>query len=210
MNDHPYDQLLNAEPAPPMQLAPLLRYLSDAFALLDDWIRQPDEDDPIVLGIGKRRKTAGNGETTLQVVRRSHLSSAGDNGEVRLLHPADENGRPRYEDTYERNDEGATELMRDISLHATERTEARSQWNTWARQHLARTPEEIRIALQNAPGYYVQCPLDAYGKPMHVVATLETVLEGEDPAGPRTREVAINVETQRLLERLASCVEPLP
>ena len=70
-----------------------------------------------------------------------------------------------------------------------------------------RHPEEIRIALGAAPGYYVQCPLDCDGKPMHVVATLELVLEDEDPEGPRTREIPVNAETERLLQLLATCVE---
>ena len=191
MNDHPYDELLHATPTPPPELHPLLKYLSDAFALLANWILQPGENDP----------------HRLHIASRAHLSTTAEPGQVRLHHPDDEEGRPGYADTYERTNDGAAELLRDVSLQAVPRTEARSQWNTWDTE--ARRPEEIRIALRDAPGYYVQCPLDSDGKPYHAIATLERTPEDEDPNGARTVTVPVNRETERLLQMLTTCVAPL-
>lgn len=194
MTEHPYD-FLRAEPEPPQELHALLRYLSDAFTLLDDWILQPPGHDPDAIRIADRR----------HVVATPEDGQAGP-GRFGLNHP-DTQERRGYTDRYERNAAGAEELQHDIVVHAVERTEARSQWNTWETR--PRPPEEIRIALRDAPGYHVQCPLDCDGKPMHVIATLEIALEDEDPAGPRTREVPVNRETEHLLQRLAACVRPL-
>ena len=197
MNDHPYD-FLNAEPTPPPELHTLLKYLSDAFALMEEWILQPQETDPVVLQIPDRQIEAKNpaGGVT-RATAEDHL--------VRLRHPGDDE-RTGYAEAYERSPAGAAQLRRDVRLQTVLRTEARSLWNTW--DDRARKPEEIRIALAAAPGYYVQCPLDCEGEPMHVVATLELVLDDEDPDGPRTREVPVNPETERLLQLLATCVGP--
>ncbi len=208
MNDHPY-HFLNVKPAPPAELHALLKYLSDAFALIEDWILQPEENDPVVLQISDRpieAKSPSGDMTRMYVTRRSHLDATAEDHLVRLQHPGDDE-RAGYAEAYERSPAGAAELRRDIWLQTVERTEARSQWNTWDSK--ARHPEEIRIALRAAPGYYVQCPLDCDGKPMHVVATLELVLDDEDPDGPRTREIPVNPETERLLQLLATCVRPL-
>lgn len=191
MNDHPYDELLHAEPAPPPELHPVLRYLSDAFTLLEHWILRPGDDDPHVL----------------RSASRTHLSTTAEDGQVRLHHPGDDEGRPGYAETYERTAGGAAELRRDVGLRAVLRTEARSQWNTWDTE--ARGPEEVRIALRDAPGYFVQCPLDCDGKTYHTIATLERTPEDEDPDGARTVEVPVNRETECLLQMLATCVGPL-
>ena len=191
MNDHPYDELLHAKPTPPPELHALLKYLSDAFTLLSDWIVEPGEDDP----------------DRLQIASRAHLSTTVEPGVVLLQHPDDEDGRPGYGESYERTNSGGAELLHDVSLQAVARTDARSVWNTWDRE--ARRPEEIRIALRDAPGYYVQCPLDADGKPYHVVATLERTPDDEDPDGDRTVEVPINRQTEHLLQMLATCVSPV-
>ncbi len=207
-DDHPYD-FLNVDPAPPRELHSLLKYLSDAFALIEDWILQPEETDPVILQISNRpieAKNPAGGVTRIYVKRRSHLDATGEDHLVRLHHPG-EDERAGYAEAYERSPAGAAELRRDVGLQTVLRTEARSQWNTWDGK--PRHPEEIRIALGAAPGYYVQCPLDCDGKPMHVVATLELVLEDEDPEGPRTREIPVNAETERLLQLLATCVEPI-
>ena len=94
----------------------------------------------------------------------------------------------------------ATEA-REISTRATRR---------W---HLApgadRRADEIRIALRDAPGYYVQCPLDSDRKPYEVQATLERTPDDEEPDGARTVEVPVNRETEHLLQMLAGCVSPL-
>ena len=194
MNDEPY-AFLHAEPAPPNELHALLRYLSDAFTLLDDWILQP----------------AGDDAEPLRIAGREHLSAttrdgAADPHGFELHHPGGE-GRPGYREQYERNADGAEDLRHTIVVHAAERTEARSQWNAW--DNRPRRAEQIRIALRDAPGYYVQCPLESDDKPMHVIATLETALEDEEPDSPRTREVPINEETGYLLRRLAACVDSL-
>ena len=199
MNDHPYD-FLNAEPAPPPELHTLLKYLSDAFALMEEWILQPQESDPVVLQISDRpieAKSPAGDVTRIYVTRRSHLDATAEDHLVRLRH-SDDDERTGYAEAYERSPAGAAELRRDVGLQTVLRTEARSQWNTW--DDKARKPEEIRIALAAAPGYYVQCPLDCEGKPMHVVATLELVLDDEDPDGPRTRDIPVNPETERLLQ----------
>ena len=186
----PYSRLLHDIPTPPRELQTLLPYLSDAFTLLNDWILQPGEDEPHVL----------------RIPGRAHLSKGEDN-QVQLYHPGNDEGRPGYAETYERTEAGAAELRHDIALRATLHTEARSQWNTWTSE--PHRPEEIRIALRDAPGYYAQCPLDCEGKPHHVLVTLELAPRDEDPDGARTSEVQINQETSYLLEMLASCVYPL-
>lgn len=183
-----YGKLLHAAPAPPPELHPLLRYLSDAFTLLEDWVLQPHQNAAHVGTLKKR--------THLKTTTRGH---------VQLRHPDSADLGRGYAETYERSEAGAAELRHDVGLRATLRTESRSQWTTWTSK--ARAPEEIRIALRDAPGYYVQCPLDCDDKPIHVVATLERTLEDEDPDGPRTTEVPINPEAQRLLQMLATCVE---
>ncbi|MYH29941.1 MAG: hypothetical protein F4137_14055 [Acidobacteria bacterium] len=209
MHDRPYEELLINEPAPPTELHPLLQYLSDAFALLEHWILRPGDQDLRVLQIDCRTHPAAGTETrgiSKHATKRWHLGPTTEDGQVRLLHPEDGDGRPGWPATYERTAAGAAELRRDVGLRAALRTEARSQWNTWTCER--RPPEEIRIALRDAPGYYVQCPLDCDGKPMHVVATLEFVIDDEDLDGPRTREIPINPETERLLQLLATCVRP--
>lgn len=195
MNDQPYHELLHATPTPPPELHPLLKYLSDAFALLEDWILQPAGNDPHMRQIGSRTHA------------RTHLSAAHEDGRVRLRHPDNDEGRAEYAETYERTANGAAELRRDVGLFTVLRTEARSQWSEW--DTAARRPEEIRIALRDAPGYYVQCPLDSDGNPYHVLATLERTPEDEDPDGARTVEVPVNRETEHLLQMLATCVSPL-
>ena len=187
--DEPYRELLHAAPAPPPELHPLLRYLSDAFTLLDGWILQPD------------RAAADIGALT----KRTHLETTPE-GHVQLRHPDSADLGRGYAEAYPRTETGAANLRHDVGLRATLRTESRSQWTTWTNE--AREPEQIRIALRDAPGYYVQCPLDCDGKPIHVVATLERTLDDEDPDGPRTTEVPVNPEAERLLQMLATCVEP--
>ena len=182
-----YDKVLHAAPAPPAELHRLLRYLSDAFALLEDWILQPERTAADVSDLGKR----------------SHLEST-TAGEIQLHHPESGDLEGGYTETYERSEAGAAELRHDIEVQATLRTEARSQWKPWSAKPCA--PEEIRIALRDAPGYYVQCPLDCEDKPMHVVATLERTPEDEDPDGARTIEVRVNPDAERLLQMLATCV----
>ena len=210
MHDRPYEELLTAEPAPPPELHALLQYLSDAFALLEHWILRPGEKDPRILRIGYRTHPAARSETgeiSTCATRRWHLGPAAEDGQVRLLHPEDNEGRPGWPGTYERSAAGAAELLHDIGLRTVLQTEARSQWNTWDIE--PRRPEEIRIALRDAPGYYVQCPLDSDGKPYHVLATLERTPEDEDPDGVRTIKVPVNPETEHLLQMLATCVSPL-
>ena len=210
MNDRPYDELLNAEPAPPPELHALLQYLSDAFALLEHWILRPTDKDPGVLQIGSRTHPAAGtetGEISSQATRRWHLGPSTEDGQVRLLHPGDSEGRPGWPGTYERSAAGAAELLHDVSVRSVLQTEARSQWNEWDTE--ARRAEEIRIALRDAPGYYVHCPLDSDGKPYDVLATLERTPEDEDPDGARTVEVPVNRETEHLLRMLATCVGPL-
>ncbi len=210
MHDRPYEELLTDEPAPPPELHPLLQYLSDAFALLEHWILRPGENEPGMLRIGCRTHPATGTEKdgiSKYSTRRWHLGPATGDRDVRLLHPGDDEGRPGWPAVYERTAAGAAELRHDVGLRAVLRTEARSQWTTWTSR--ARAPEEIRIALRDAPGYYVQCPLDCDGRPMHVVATLERTLDNEDPDGTRTVQVSVNQETERLLQLLAACVLPL-
>ena len=192
MNDHPHHELLHAEPAPPPELHALLRYLSDAAALLDQWTPQRGRTDR------HERQTAD----------RPHADPTAEGGRVRLHHPNLDGEGPGYTETYERTRSDAAQLRHDIALCATLRTDARSQWNTWTGE--AHGPEEIRIALRGAPGHYVQCPLDSDGKPYHAVATLERTPEDEDPDGARTVTVTVNRETERLLQMLATCVSPLP
>ena len=188
----PYHELLHAAPAPPSELHALLRYLSDGFTLLDDWILQPDQD-------------AAKIET---ITARAHLESTKEGDDVQLRHPGKSDLGPGWTETYERTEEGAARLRHDVWMQAMRHTESRSQWTTWTNE--ARTPEEIRIALRGAPGYYVECPLDCDDKPFHVLATLERTPEDEDPDGPRTTEVAINPDTEHVLQTLASCARPLP
>lgn len=189
MNDQLRDEPLRHAPAPPGELQPLLRYLTDAFALLEEWILKPGETDPDVL----------------RIATRPHLSAAG--GLIRLHHPDLDDQGPGYAETYERSASGAADLRHDVGLAATVRTEARTQWSEWTDE--ARRPEEIRIALRGAPGYYVQCPLDSDGKPYGAVATLEHALWGEDPDGARTIEIPVNPETDALLQMLTACIGPL-
>ena len=210
MNNRPYDELLNAEPAPPAELHALLQYLSDAFALLEQWILRPGDKDPGVLRIGCRTHPAAGSETgeiSKRATRRWHLGPGTGEDQVRLLHPGDNEGRPGWPGTYERTAAGAAELRHDVSMRSVLRTEARSQWNTWTEE--TRAAEEIRIALRDSPGYYIHCPLDSDGKPYHVMATLERTPEDEDPDGARSVEVPVNTETERVLRMLATCVRPL-
>ena len=210
MHDRPYKELLTAEPAPPPELHALLQYLSDAFALLEDWILRPGEKDPEVLQVGCRTHPAAAseaGEISTHATRRWHLAPGTENGQVRLLHPDDDEGRPGWPATYQRTAAGAAELRHDVTVRSVLRTEARSQWADWDTE--ARRAEEIRIALRDAPGYYVQCPLDSDRKPYEVLATLERTPDDEDPDGARTVEVPVNRETEHLLQMLAGCVSPL-
>jgi hypothetical protein len=186
----PYRKLLHAAPAPPTELHATLRYLSDAFTLLDDWVLRPDQDAGV----------------TEALTKRTHLETT-PAGDIELRHPDGADLGPGYAETYERSEAGAAELRRDVALRAVLRTESRSQWNTWDRE--ARSAEEIRIALRDTPGYYVQCPLDSDDKPFSVLATLEKTLEDEDPNGPRTTEVPVNLDAEHLLQMLATCVEPV-
>ena len=210
MHDRPYEELLTAEPAPPPELHALLQYLSDAFALLEHWILRPGENDPGVLQVGCRTHPAAASEVreiSTRATRRWHLAPAADDGQVRLLHPGDDEGKPGWPATYERTADGAAELRHDVSVRSVLRTEARSQWSEWDTG--ARRAKEIRIALRDAPGYYVQCPLDSDTKPYEVLATLERTPDDEDPDGARTVEVRVNPETEHLLQMLAGCVRPL-
>lgn len=189
--NHPYTELLHAEPAPPAELHALLQYLSDACALLEHWILRPRAKDPHVL----------------RITARAHLSAAPKDRQVQLHHPGNDEGRPGYAKTYDRTTGAADELLRDIAMQAVLRTQARSQWHEWDTE--TRRAEEIRIALRDAPGHYIQCPLDSDGKPYHVLATLERTRDDEDPDGARTVEVPVNPETEHLLQMLATCVSPL-
>jgi len=163
-----------------------------------------------VLRIGCRTHPAAASEAeeiSPHATRRWHLAPAAENGQVRLLHPGDDQGRPGWPATYERTAAGAAELRHDVNVRSVLRTEARSQWSDWDTE--ARRADEIRIALRDAPGYYVQCPLDSDGKPYQMLATLQRTPDDEDPDGARTVEVRVNPETEHLLQMLAGCVRPL-
>ena len=182
-----YHEPLHTSPAPPEELHKLLRYLSDAMALYH-WLLEPA------------------GETApADVETRIHLE-AGGSGQAQLTHPDLDGASAECTETYVPGRQSAAELLHDVALCASVRTQARSQWQSWTvgPQH----HEEIRIELSGAPGYWVQCPLDDERRAMHPVATLQLADEDEDPDGSRTHEVPINGFAAHLLGFLAASVDP--
>ena len=189
-DDGVYRALLHDEPAPPAELQPLLRYLDDAFVGLNSWLIGHGD-------AGRIRAPERQHLTSVDIARTDDPSGAGVPTMV-LTHPG---GGSLGTGVTERYTSAETrDLLNDIGLHAVERVDARSGWQSWHGR-----PErfdEIRITLRDtklAP-YHVEAALDNNGGALPATAVLTRATDG-----PGEAVVPLNRHASNLIGNLTRC-----